>query len=413
MARIGTGTLSKVAVVDLDSVEQMRAWLTYGPTPALARFVAMVRTALLVGDRVVVDRNQVLDGICFLALGPEGLRRFLGLSGRGRLPLSIAVQPPDGMTPADADRAGVGPGDDRTVDHQLGQVQRPGFASSAVFAVAKRVELRGDDTRSGPVARVLDGAQYADFDLLYGPAARLHGWDSDDPMWPYASAFDSASADIEAARAAWAEEIRTGAVDAAWWPDLPEMDESFWTRGRMKNLGPRATAVVEDLRTWSLDPSHRGTANRRGTVLGWVAERVRGAHGADENSAGTDVHRLDPRDGRMALKWWSLLYEDALQEAGGCSRIAFWNTVRRDGDDDQDTAPETDADEAAAERAWGLRKERPGPVAAGARRPVTAAGRCTRRTAGRGIDGRRDARDRPRRLPETPDTPDRPCGERR
>lgn len=120
---------SKVAVVDFDSIEQMRTWLTYGPTAALERFIAMLRTALLMGDRVVVDRNQVLDGMCFLALGPSGVRHVLGLASHARLPVTIAVEPPGPSA------AGEKPQDAATIDHQIARVSRAGFASSAAYAV--------------------------------------------------------------------------------------------------------------------------------------------------------------------------------------------------------------------------------------------------------------------------------------
>ena len=90
---------STVSISDLDSLEQAMAWRRLGPQAALHGFVMMLRMALLSADYVYIDRNQLLDGVCFLALGPDGLAEALGLPSYQDLPLLVGCQPPAG-TPA-------------------------------------------------------------------------------------------------------------------------------------------------------------------------------------------------------------------------------------------------------------------------------------------------------------------------
>jgi len=71
-------TASTVSISDFDSLEQAMAWRRFGPEAAIHRFIMKLRMALLSADYVYVDRNQLLDGICFLSLGPDGIAEALG-----------------------------------------------------------------------------------------------------------------------------------------------------------------------------------------------------------------------------------------------------------------------------------------------------------------------------------------------
>ena len=72
-------TASTVSISDFDSLEQAMAWRRFGPEAAIHRFIMKLRMALLSADYVYVDRNQLLDGICFLSLGPDGIAEALGI----------------------------------------------------------------------------------------------------------------------------------------------------------------------------------------------------------------------------------------------------------------------------------------------------------------------------------------------
>src|SRR5699024_4545093 len=83
----------RIRVTDLDSIEQAQLWRRYGPQEAIARVVAMIRSALLLSDEIIVDRNQLLDRIALLDLGPDDLRWHLGLPPTARLPIAVSCAP--------------------------------------------------------------------------------------------------------------------------------------------------------------------------------------------------------------------------------------------------------------------------------------------------------------------------------
>ena len=60
-------------------MEQAKLWLQFGPVEAGRVLVGVLRTALLFGGTVVVDRNQLLEGIFFISMPPDRLAWHLGL----------------------------------------------------------------------------------------------------------------------------------------------------------------------------------------------------------------------------------------------------------------------------------------------------------------------------------------------
>ena len=121
---------STVSISDLDSLEQAMAWRCLGPQAALHSFVMKLRMALLSADYVYIDRNQLLDGVCFLALGPDGLAEALGLPAYQDLPLLVGCQPPAG-TPAGFARPASAEERAEWSDLQRRQVELEGFVSAA------------------------------------------------------------------------------------------------------------------------------------------------------------------------------------------------------------------------------------------------------------------------------------------
>ena len=75
---------TRISVFNLDPVEQSKLWLQIGPTEAKRVLVGVLRTALLFGGTVVVDRNQLLEGIFFIAMPPDRLTWHLGLRSEER-----------------------------------------------------------------------------------------------------------------------------------------------------------------------------------------------------------------------------------------------------------------------------------------------------------------------------------------
>lgn len=80
-----------VSVFNFDPVEQVRLWQQRGPEETVRTLIAALRAALLLGETVHLDRNQVLEGIFFVAVGPDRLAWHLGLEAGSPLPLTIRL----------------------------------------------------------------------------------------------------------------------------------------------------------------------------------------------------------------------------------------------------------------------------------------------------------------------------------
>ncbi|WP_421083960.1 hypothetical protein [Rothia nasimurium] len=79
----------RVRIFNFDPVEQAKLWVSLGPEEAIKTLNGYLRTAVLIGEQVVLDRNDLLDGIYFLSLGPEGIAEVLGVPNYEKLPLLI------------------------------------------------------------------------------------------------------------------------------------------------------------------------------------------------------------------------------------------------------------------------------------------------------------------------------------
>lgn len=117
----------RIRVTNLDSVHQAQTWRRHGPQEAIDRTVSMIRSALLLSEQIIVDRNQLLDGVVLLALGPEGLRWHLGLPQHAPLPLVVTGSAPAGFPSID-------------VAEQLAAVTSPTFPSAARAALTAESE---------------------------------------------------------------------------------------------------------------------------------------------------------------------------------------------------------------------------------------------------------------------------------
>lgn len=74
LRQVRYGEPLRLRVGDLDSIQQAQSCLVDGPQDAIGRAVAMIRSALLLSDEHVLDRNQLLDGVILLSIGPRDLR---------------------------------------------------------------------------------------------------------------------------------------------------------------------------------------------------------------------------------------------------------------------------------------------------------------------------------------------------
>lgn len=68
-----------ITIFNFDPVEQNKIWLQLGPARGRKLLLGVLRTALLLGRPVELDRNQVFEGVFFAAMTPDMLRWHLGL----------------------------------------------------------------------------------------------------------------------------------------------------------------------------------------------------------------------------------------------------------------------------------------------------------------------------------------------
>lgn len=146
----------QIQVADFDSVRQASMWRQHGSAEATKRLVAVLRTAILLGDVLTIDRNQLFDGIFFLSLGPKGIARELGLSAESVLPLKVKCQPEPPSDMNDESKTAMrrvpamrgtdaGGGDLVNVDLQLEKVRAPAFLKASSARMATMADAAPND----------------------------------------------------------------------------------------------------------------------------------------------------------------------------------------------------------------------------------------------------------------------------
>jgi hypothetical protein len=90
-----SATAHRTMVANFDSVEQQLLFEQVGFREAWLRLCAQLRTADLLSDELIVTDAQLLDGIFFLLLGPDGFAEMLGRSRSELLPVVIVTRSPD------------------------------------------------------------------------------------------------------------------------------------------------------------------------------------------------------------------------------------------------------------------------------------------------------------------------------
>ncbi|WP_158685489.1 hypothetical protein [Microbacterium halophytorum] len=351
----------RISVSNFDAPEQSRLWLALGAEQATRKLLGGLRTALLIAETVVVDRNQLLDGIFFLAMGPDRLAWHLGLEPGARLPLAIDCQPPPDL---DAPTAGWA----RTLaEFQYEQVAGPAEArgarvSSALIALTGSYD-RGD---TGP-GSVLEE--------LPSPAWR----ERSDPaflsqeLWDHASDERSELRDlIDARRREWVEAIAAGRVAAKPWsgrtPDVHAALER--AAEHVADDEPLADALLA-LRERQPDGSW-APPSRRAPVVRWLdGERIDGTGGLpvfDPPHLPDALAALPRSDRAWALRWWNSAYYEAIREKDDLRMLTLRGVGVSDLDGDRARHWGLAADEVSRIRlAWrrlrGRRRPRSGNLA--------------------------------------------------
>ena len=345
-------TASTVSISDFDSLEQAMAWRRFGPEAAIHRFIMKLRMALLSADYVYVDRNQLLDGICFLSLGPDGIAEALGIPRFQDLPLVVGCEAP---TPPAGGFARPGDAQERTqwIALQRSRVESETFVSAAYAAL----NASGDTEASAASAR---RAQ------LCTLLADLEECDSEDiGSYPAYVRLPRRRREAEVlvatGRDQWQSAMESLRVHLISWPQTPSVEEvEFWERhGRIEDLeDPEARSIALTLRAWlpewiRSNGGHVARPARRGDVVALLAHWMNNAAPQDLEVPGGQVYRgsLTAPHARCALRWFSLLYEDAATQKrlalldAPSSRMSFTIIATDSGDDDPETR---------AQRQWGM-----------------------------------------------------------
>lgn len=284
MAADSGGEQTRIVVTTFDAVEQAELWLELGADEATDVLLGALRTAVLLGGEIVLDRNQVLDGVFFLANGPDRLAAELGLPAGARLPMIMTLDhsPSEPWETPVPRLLGTGRGrvDPRrshvSIDGQLAHVRSERFltASSAVAAITGGLEGQS---------------------WLY--PAPTSAWTSGVPLTPFGhdvgrGDFERGRRLVAAAQEAWATAIREGRLAVDLWGGAMDMERA---RSRilagLEGSGHPPLAPLAD-HVLSLRTSVRKDAIA--AIDAWRAD-----------NAGA---RIDEEECRLALSLWTRMY---------------------------------------------------------------------------------------------------------
>lgn len=357
----------RIAVANLDAVEQTNAWLALGPRKAVSTLVGALRTALLLADRIVVDRNQVLEGILFVALTPDRLAWHLGLPPGAPLPLTIGLLNPGAAPVLDPGEPAWPTADGRrwAVSHEIAAqvlLNHAAVAADRERVSSPLVALTGDYA----------GSVVADRPSVNAPPPS-RAWDEGDPsllppaLWSLRDP-EVARHLIDEGRRAWTEAMLTGRVEIEEWRSRPIDLGAAFERLRPPGAGVRdlERALIGLEEPDGLTPvcraHHPGVdepgrvcgrrhATRRSLLVRWLdGEEVAGLRPASRPASGDDA--VAHLERLAAFRWWNQAYYEAICERDDLRLLTLHNVVPTqwaDGGLDP-------AEVARVELAWGLRR---------------------------------------------------------
>lgn len=383
-----TGQMSiRISVFNLDPIEQSKLWLQQGPGAANRILIGVLRAALLFGGTVVVDRNQLLEGIFFLSMPPERLAWHLGLEPGAKLPIEVQLLKADDSEHSDPGPWILSDGTRRWGLQDEGLVPQIEANYAAVKDDKKRV--------SSPLI-ALTGGQYEIADDMtrhesYSSVAtpRTPAWNQSDHLVMPQGVWEQEDVAVakrvrEEGRLAWVHAMKEGRVAVRSGHNLGSN-----MIGRELSVepppNPEGLAVIDDLVTAliELEMAHqpetaqakhcgadhwddgadcrRAHVSVRSLVARWLdgervdeldpptlPEHLRGPEYADHRSA--------------ALGWWTLAYYRSIAERDGTRLLTIFNAlpipaIAADGVSDADRKRQSrKVRTQAIEMAWGLRK---------------------------------------------------------
>lgn len=288
---------SRILATNFDSLNQADLWLSHGAEVASEIMMAMLRTSLLLGIQLTIDRNQLLDGVFFLSLGPDGIARELGLAPTAVLPIIMTGSP---ETPLDGDPMNVrrllgrGPVDNKppllSFSQQLKDVRRPRFL------------------RVSSASAALMGALEATPWLLPKPGPHWYpGCGFVDPLHPLRGDEASTHQVIRDAQEQWVAAAKHGRIAVDIWSNLVAMDDAL---NRQECLLREACGDDLEPAPLALHVLHLPGSVRTDTVAAiqqWRKQQPETTEG----------------EMRLALRLWSRAYYQAIAWGNGHMLASF------------------------------------------------------------------------------------------
>lgn len=364
---------TRISVFNLDPIEQSKLWLQVGPTEAKKVLVGVLRTALLFGGTVVVDRNQLLEGIFFIAMPPERLTWHLGLEPGAPLPIEVQLLPT-------GPSAAAGPGPWLRADGRRSW----GIDDDDVAAIeANHAAVRDDPHRvSSPLIALTGGSYEYAADVRRPPSHSssagmvAEAWKISDPVVVPQALWDAGDVEVakavrENGRRAWIEAMRDGRVQVRGAGSLgpnplgPELDAELPPNS---DGLPVVTELVNALvgLEYSEDADRNKAAPCR-IIHSGESEICGRAHVTTRSLVtrwldGEHVDKLRPPKlprqlqvpalaghRSSALGWWTLAYNRAICNRDELRLLTIYNAL-------PSPSGIHGGDAAAAELAWGLRR---------------------------------------------------------
>lgn len=378
-AQIQGGDSTRISVFNFDPVEQSKLWLQLGPVEANRVLVGVLRTALLFGGTVVVDRNQLLEGIFFVAMPPDRLAWHLGLEPGAQLPLEVQLLPP--RTGPDVPPRPVAPPGPWTLEDGGPSW---GVEDEVLLAIeANHADVSNGSDRVSSPQIALTGGNYdrgADADPLLSHSASAalttDAWKQTDPVLLPQTVWEKhdrtvAKAVREQGRRAWMEAMRTGRVQVHPATNMgPNPVGSELVTELPPN--PEGQPVVDQLVRELINLHLAGTPADASCNAGHQDESTvcTGKHVTTRSLVtrwldGEKVPALNPPQlpGHLrrpelavhrsaALGWWTLAYNRAICSRDNLRLLTIYNAL-------PSPSGVLGEEAAAAELAWGLTRPKP------------------------------------------------------
>jgi len=285
-------------------MEQTRLWLKHGPDKAVSLLVAALRTALLFGNEVLLDRNQIFDGVFFVAVTPASLRWYLGIAPDARLPIKIRL--------LDSNR--------EQGDFGLTGMTTWGVATNISRKIEANYEAVVDDPdRLSSVERALSPQDPNTNNWLY------EAYILNTAPVPVASLPPEYDNDlIDERRRLWVDELSNGHAEVQDWELNYNWSEEL--KNTLTSNIPHDSSTVMKLLA-NLSSSTANDITRRSLIIKWLQDEEVAEFQPPTLRQSLAEHGAKPELNRDEIKaafaWWNRLYYQAIAERDGINFYFF------------------------------------------------------------------------------------------